>query len=167
MSFAAVITWFITICFGLLLLGIWLVEYDRDGRRSGASRSGRRGGASRLPVPVISGHALLAVAGIPIWLVYIVTDEARLAWLATFMLVGVALLGLAMIIRWIGVYRAHRVVAEPAAVTAANAFEISPAPARASPPERNFPVAVVVCHGVFAVTTVVLVLLTTLGVFVS
>jgi hypothetical protein len=55
MSFAAVITWFITICFGLLLLGIWLVEYDRDGRR---------GGASRLPMPVISGHALLAVVGV-------------------------------------------------------------------------------------------------------
>jgi len=158
MRFAAVLVWFVTICFGLLLLGIWLVEYDRDGRR---------GGSSRLPVPVISGHALLAVAGVPIWLVYIVTDERRLAWVATFMLVGVALLGLTMIIRWIGVYRAYRAVAEPAAVTATNAFGTSPAPVPASPPERNFPVAVVVCHGALAVTTVVLVLLTTLGVFSS
>ena len=158
MSFAAVITWFITICFGLLLLGIWLVEYDRDGRR---------GGASRLPVPVISGHALLAVVGVPIWLVYIVTDERKLAWMATFILVGVALLGLTMIIRWIGVYRAYRAVAEPAAVTVTSAFGAMPAPAPASPPERNFPVAVVVCHGVFAVATVILVLLTTLGVFSS
>jgi len=158
MSFAAVITWFITICFGLLLLGIWLVEYDRDGRR---------GGASRLPVPVISGHALLAVVGVPIWLVYIVTDERKLAWAATFILVGVALLGLTMIIRWIGVYRAYRAVAESAAVTVTTAFGVSSAPALASPPERNFPVAVVVCHGVFAVATVILVLLTTLGVFSS
>jgi len=158
MSFAAVITWFITICFGLLLLGIWLVEYDRDGRR---------GGASRLPVPVISGHALLAVVGVPIWLVYIVTDERKLAWMATFILVGVALLGLTMVIRWIGVYRAYRAVAEPAAVTVTSAFGAMPVPAPASPPERNFPVAVVVCHGVFAVATVILVLLTTLGVFSS
>jgi hypothetical protein len=155
MSFVAVITWFITICFGLLLLGIWLVEYDRHPRR---------GGASRLPVPVISGHALLAVAGVPIWLVYIVTEERRLAWVAASMLVGVALLGLTMLARWIGVYRTSRAVAAPAAVTATTAFGVASAPAPATPPERNFPVVVVVCHGIFAVATVILVLLTTFGV---
>ena len=32
------------------------------------------------------------------------------------------------------------------------------------PPERHFPVSVVIIHGVFAVTTVVIVLLTTLKV---
>jgi hypothetical protein len=156
MSFVAVITWFITICFGLLLLGIWLVEYDRDGRR---------GGSSRLPVPVISGHALLAVAGVPIWLVYLVTDERRLAWVAASIVVGVALLGLTMFVRWIGVYRTSRVVAAPVAVTSTTAFGVASEPAPAAPPERNFPVAVVLCHGVFALTTVVLVLLTTFGVF--
>ena len=107
------------------------------------------------------------MVGVPIWLVYIVTDERKLAWVATFILVGVALLGLIMIIRWIGVYRAYRAAAEPAVVTATTAFGAMSAPAPASPPERNFPVAVVICHGVFAVTTVVLVLLTTLGVFSS
>jgi hypothetical protein len=35
------------------------------------------------------------------------------------------------------------------------------------PPERNFPVTVVVVHGLFAVATVALVLLTALGVFES
>jgi hypothetical protein len=49
---------------------------------------------------VISGHALLAVAGVPIWLVYLVTDERRLAWVAASIVVGVALLGLIMFVRW-------------------------------------------------------------------
>lgn len=154
MSFVAVITWFITICFGLVLLGIWLVEYDREGRRE----------RSRLPVPVLSGHALLAIAGVPVWLVYIVTDEHRLAWVATFMLVGVALLGLTMVVRWIGVYRAYRAPAQVAAVTTATVFGNSSPAFPTSPPERNFPVGVVACHGIFALATVVLVLLTTLGI---
>jgi hypothetical protein len=35
------------------------------------------------------------------------------------------------------------------------------------PPERNFPVTVVIVHGLFAVATLALVLLTALGVFES
>jgi hypothetical protein len=171
MRIVVVITWFITICFGLFLLGIWLVEYDRDGRQ---------GGASRLPVPVLSGHALLAVAGVPVWLVYIVTGEDKLAQVAALMLGGVAVLGLTMVVRWIGVYRAYRVPALPAvpavhavhavhaaaAATAQSAFGPVTSPAMpASPPERNFPVAIVACHGVFAAATVILVLLAALGIF--
>jgi hypothetical protein len=34
---------------------------------------------------------------------------------------------------------------------------------RSVPPERNFPVPVVVAHGILAVATVILVLFTTLG----
>lgn len=156
-SFVAVITWLITICFGLFLLGIWLVEYDSEGPGVGASR---------LPWPVISGHALLGVAGVLVWLVYIVTGEERLARVAALILVGVAVLGLTMAVRWIGVYRAHRGPAVPAAaVTAATLFGTSSAPLPAIPPERNFPIAAVLCHGIFAVATVVLVLLTTFDVF--
>jgi hypothetical protein len=168
MRLAVVITWFITICFGLLLLGIWLVEYDRDGRQ---------GGSSRLPVPVLSGHALLGVAGVPVWLVYMVTGDDKLAKVAALMLGGVAVLGLIMVLRWLGVYRAYRAQAASAAqpapaahaviVSARGAFGPVTSPALpASPPERNFPVAVVLCHGVFAVATVILVLLAAFGVFV-
>ena len=161
MKIVVVITWFITICFGLFLLGIWLVEYDRDGRQ---------GGASRLPVPVLSGHALLAVAGVPVWLVYIVTGEDKLAQVAALMLGGVAVLGLTMVVRWIGVYRAYRAPALAAVHAAAAATQSAFGPVTspavpASPPERNFPVAIVACHGVFAVATVILVLLAALGVF--
>jgi hypothetical protein len=168
MDLIAAITWFITICLGLFLLAIWLVEYDRDAHGDAASR---------LPLPVLSGHALLAVIGAPVWLVYILTGERRLALLATLILAGVAVLGLTMMIRWLGVYRAYRGSAIPAApvaavapVTTGTAFRrSSPAPAlpprTAIPPERNFPIAVVACHGLFAVVTVVLVLLSAFDVF--
>jgi hypothetical protein len=152
MSLVAVITWFVTICFGLLLLGIWLVEYDRDGPS---------GSASRLPLPVLSGHALLAVAGVPVWLVYIVTDDAQLAKVSALILVGVTVLGLIMLARWIGAYRARHASAVPvAAMTATTAFGNSSSGPPAVPPERSFPVAVVLFHGIFAVITVALVLLT-------
>ena len=152
MSLVAVITWFVTICFGLLLLGIWLVEYDRDAPS---------GGASRLPLPVISGHALLAVAGVPVWLVYIVTDDSQLAKISALILVGVVVLGLVMLARWIGAYRARHASAAPvAAVANTTAFGGSLSSTPAVPPERSFPVAIVLFHGIFAVITFALVLLT-------
>jgi hypothetical protein len=63
----------------------------------------------------------------------------------------VALLGVIMAARWVGVYRSF---ARP-----------GPLPIRRStvPPERHFPVPVVVTHGVLALTTVVLVLFTVVG----
>jgi manganese efflux pump family protein len=57
-----------------------------------------------------------------------------------------------MAARWIGVYRT--VDAPGPALTRSTIV----------PPERNFPLPVVVIHGVLAVTTVVLVLVTALGV---
>lgn len=152
MSFVAVITWLITICFGIFLLSIWLVEYDPGGPG---------GGTSRLPWPVISGHAVLGLAGVPVWLIYLVTDDKKLARLAALILVGVAVLGLTLVVRWIGVYRTYRTPAPPAAVvTTTTAFGRSAPTSSAVPPERNFPIVVVLCHGIFAVVTVILVLLT-------
>ena len=143
MSLAALITWLITAGGGLLLLMIWLIEYDREFQSAAATR---------LPVPVISAHALLAVAGLVVWAAYLLTDASRLAWAAVLTLAIVAILGITMAARWIQVYRA------PGAVAATGAQ------ARlAGPPERNFPLPVVIGHGIFAAVTVVLVLLTALG----
>ena len=63
----------------------------------------------------------------------------------------VATLGLIMAARWIRVYRAH----DFAAVRGAGA-------GITVPPERNFPLSVVIGHGLFAVTTLVLVVVTAL-----
>jgi len=142
MNVAALFTWLVTILAGLILLVIWIIEYDREFQTAAATR---------LPVPVISAHVLLGMGGLMLWISYLVVDEERLAWATLAALGIVALLGLIMAARWIGVYRA---VANP-----------GPSLTRTTivPPERNFPLPVVVAHGILAVTTLVLVLLTVLG----
>src|SRR6202046_1459566 len=96
MSLAALLTWIITAGAGLYLLTIWLIEYDGEFQSAAATR---------LPVPVISAHALLAVAGLVVWVSYILVDNRRLAWAALIILETGAMLGLIMAVRWIGVYR--------------------------------------------------------------
>jgi len=144
MDLAALITWVITALGGFYMLGTWL------------SRGGARGGSSRLPVPVVFGHFALAAIGLVVWIVYVITDTDALAWTAFGLLVPVALLGFTMLARWIPVYRA-RSGAEDTAAATATAEQTGPA-------ERYFPVPVVAAHGLFAVVTVVLVLLTALGI---
>lgn len=138
MDIAALVTWVITALGGFYLLGTWL------------SRGGARGGNSHLPVPVIFGHFALAAIGLVLWIVYVIADKEALAWTAFIVLVPVALLGFVMLARWVPVHRAH-------ATAPAGAGQDVPA-------ERHFPVAVVLAHGLFAVVTVVLVLLSALGV---
>lgn len=106
------------------------------------TKGGMRRGSSHLPVPVVFGHFLLAAAGLLVWIAYLVLGNAVLAWIAFVLLVPVALLGFLMLARWLPTYR--------------NRSE--------APPERHFPVVIVGGHGVSAVSTVVLVLLTALGV---
>jgi hypothetical protein len=143
MSLAALLTWIITAGAGLYLLTIWLIEYDREFQSAAATR---------LPVPVISAHALLAVAGLVVWGVYLITDTPRLALAAAATLVVVAALGLTMAVRWFAVYRAH----DSAAVRGQRAGVTVP-------PERNFPLPVVIGHGLFAVATLILVVVTAVG----
>lgn len=137
MSTVALFTWMGTVLAGLVLLVIWLMEYDRDFQTAAATR---------LPVPVISAHALLGVGGLVVWGFYLVTDEDPLAWATVAGLGIVALLGLVMAARWLRVYRAY---AAP-----------GPSSARlvAVPPERHFPIPVIVIHGICAAVTLALVL---------
>ena len=157
MGYIALIAWFITALGGLYMLAVWLIENDAtDQRRS----------ASRLPLPVIVGHVSLALTGLGVWVAYLLLDRRGLAWIALGILCGIALLGFTMFARWIPVYRTADAEAAPVLVPSGAAAE----PARpaqfvdAAPPEGNFPLVVVVAHGTFAVSTVVLVLLTALGV---
>jgi hypothetical protein len=143
MSIAALFTWMVTILAGLILLVIWIIEYDREFQTAAATR---------LPVPVISLHALLGMSGLMLWVGYLLLDDERLAWATVAALGAVALLGLIMAARWIRVYRA---VVDPGPSLTRRAIV---------PPERNFPLPVVIAHGVLAVTTLVLVLFTALGV---
>jgi hypothetical protein len=139
MGTAALFTWMGTVLAGLVLLVIWLMEYDRDFQT---------GAATRLPVPVISAHALLGVGGLLVWGFYLVTDKDPLAWGTVAGLGIIAVLGLVMAARWLHVYRAY---AAPAS---------SPTRLMAVPPERHFPRPVIAIHGIFATATIFLVAFT-------
>ena len=110
MTVVALITWLTTAAAGLYLLAIWLIEYDREFQSAAATR---------LPVPVISTHVLLAISGLVVWVLYLITDVRQLAITAALILVAVALLGLTMAIRWVAVYRAPAAAADHAQAPAA------------------------------------------------
>ena len=161
MPIAATITWVVTAACGLYLLTIWLIEYDREFQSVAATR---------LPVPVISTHALLAITGMILWTVFLMTGAQNMEWLVAAILTVVFILGTIMVVRWIGVYRAYRArsrrahAAVPVPVGAGYGATRAGLGHRAAiPPERHFPVTVVILHGVFAVVTFVLVLLSALN----
>ena len=160
MRFVALIVWFITALWGLYMLAVWLIEND-------ATRKGTA--ASRLPLPVILAHVSFAVTGLGVWVAYLLLDRPALAWIAVGILVAIALLGLSMFARWIPVYRmADEEVGVPVGAMSGGAHGPGPAPGigslRELPAEGSFPLLIVLAHGVFAVSTVVLVVLTALGV---
>src|SRR5580704_9378389 len=146
MRFIALIVWFVTVLWGLYMLAVWLIEGDATRRGSSASR---------LPLPVILAHVTFALTGLGVWVIYLLLDRPALAWADVGVLGVIVTLGTAMFARWIPVYRSPG--AEVAALAAAQ-------PVAGTPPEGNFPLVVVVAHGLFATSTVVLVLLTALGV---
>lgn len=166
MRFVALIVWFVTALWGLYMLAVWLIEND-------ATRKGTA--ASRLPLPVILAHVTFAVTGLVVWVAYLLVDRPVLAWTAVGILVAIALLGLTMFARWIPVYRmADDEVRVPvgaalgagpgAAPTAGPAAAPGSPSLREQPAEGSFPLFVVLAHGAFATSTVVLVVLTALGV---
>lgn len=143
MGIAALIAWLLTAAGGFYLLATWL---SRGGAR-------QQEGNSRFPVPVILGHFLLAAAGLVVWIVYLVAASAALAWTAFVILLPVALLGFVMLARWIPVYRSRAVAVSSGPGT----------PASAEPAEQRFPLPVVFGHGLLAVVTLVLVLITAIS----
>lgn len=130
MEWAALIAWIVTAGGGFVLLALWL----RDGGLKRGAEPGRR-----IRPPLILGHFALAATGLVLWVIYVATDSDALAWIAFALLAVVALLGFTMFAVWLGV-RKTTAPADP-------------------PPERNFPVPIVLLHGALAATTLVLVLL--------
>jgi hypothetical protein len=151
MGIAALITWIITAGGGFVLLSGWL---RRGGMRQQAD------GTTSFRAGLIFGHFLLAAAGLVLWLVYVVTDAEGLKWPTFAVLVVVAILGATMFVRWLGVRRgATPTVRAGAGSATPPAGAAQPAE---EPAERGLPVPIVALHGVLAVATVVLVLLTAL-----
>jgi hypothetical protein len=140
MKWAALIAWLITALFGFTMLAIWL--------RNGGMR--QRGGGGKITPPLILSHFLLAAGGLVVWIVYLIADKEALAWIALAILAVVALLGFTMFAIWWRRRQARGAVTEA----------VSPD----TPAEQHFPVSIVGLHGLLAVTTVVLVFLTAIGV---
>jgi hypothetical protein len=164
MSLIALALWIMTAGGGLYLLSIWLIEYDRDFQSVAATR---------LPPVVLASHVLLAGGGLLLWIGYLVFDQDRLAWTAAAAVCLAATLGSVMAVRWMSVYREgrrSRLSQEARAGSHLTLVGAQRGGTTASPlhpegpPERNFPLPVVIAHGAFAAATLTLVLLTAFGV---
>jgi hypothetical protein len=140
MKWAALIAWVITAGGGFVLLSIWLM---RGGMR-------QQEAANRIRPPLILSHFLLAAGGLVVWIIYLINDKDALAWIAFAILAVVAVLGWTMFAIWLRRRQAR-----------VGGTEIA---APGVPAEQHFPLSVVTLHGLLAVTTIVLVLLTALGV---
>jgi hypothetical protein len=135
MKWAAVVTWFITIDGGLVLLGFWL-------RGGGLRRPYRRG--PRIGPELIAVHFSLAGTAFALWIVYLAAGGLAYAVVALCLLAAVATLGFTMF----GIWLVHRLTVA------------APAGDPSSPPtDQRLPVTVIVLHGLFAAATLVLVAL--------
>src|SRR4051794_31086498 len=154
MAVAALVAWVLAAGGGFVMVARWVT--------AGGLRQ-QHGGATRFPAALVFGHAALAAAGLVLWIVYLALDADQLRWVAFVLLVLVALGGFTLFARWLPSRRA----AAPAGVGAAGPGRgggTGTAGAGGEPAERHVPVPVVAAHGLFAVVTLLLVLLTALGV---
>jgi hypothetical protein len=156
MSIAALITWIVTAGFGFFMLIRW------------ATRGGVKkvdGAGTHLPPVRVFTHFGLAAAGLIIWIIYLVTDSTILAWIAVVDLVIIATIGVVMVRQWAKDGRAA-MAAAAAGARDANAGTVEARRVDAGTvdlAEQHIPRPPVVLHGIFAVSTLILVLLTALG----
>lgn len=144
LEWGALIAWVLTAGGGLVMLAIWL---GRGGLRQ------QREEGLRIRPPLIFSHFGLAATGLVLWIVYLVTDSSALAWVSLAILAVVAVLGFSMFAIWY--QRRQR------ELRGATAGTMGPP---GIPAEQHFPVSIVTLHGLLAVSTVLLVLLTALDV---
>jgi hypothetical protein len=91
MGIATLATWMLTAGIGAYMLRTWIA---RGGPRAQRAR------ADGLPPVVVYGHASLALTGLAVWISYLVTGVAGLAWSAAGLLMPVVGLGTAMVTIW-------------------------------------------------------------------
>jgi len=151
MAYAALVTWVVTAGFGFFMFATWL--------RSGGARP-QAGTASHFQPPVVFTHFLLAAGGLVLWIVYVINDKTALAWVAFVDLLVVGGLGDLLVLRW---FKDRRATTGSPTGGGPISGE-SDATSSVQLAEQRIPKVAVVVHGIFAVTTVVLVLLAALEV---
>jgi len=163
LGLAALAAWVLTAAAGTYLLAGWLADRlagarrrrtrQRADRLAGARRRRTRQGADRRTggrgpdgqagepgAGFIVGHFGLALGGLVLWIAFVVTGLAVLAWIAVVLVVIVASLGMAVL---------AAALPEPGQDTAA-------------PGRRRLPVAMIAAHGMLATLTILLVVLAAL-----
>ena len=133
-----------------------------------ATRGGvRKGGWAGTHLPPVGSLPTsgLAAAGLIIWIIYLVADSTILAWIAVVDLVIIAIIGVVMVRQWAKDGRAA-MAASAAGAGGANAGAVETRRVDAGTvdlAEQHIHGPPVVLHGIFAVSTLILVLLTALG----
>ena len=163
---AALAAWVATMLAGSWLLAGWLVH-------GGLRRRESRGG---VPRAVIVGHFTLALAGLGVWIAFVVTGVAAVAWVAVGVILSIAGLGMATLAGGLpgaadadepdspGPAAARTTVREaPAREGPALEAPALEAPALEVPARVGKPVALIVVHGALASATILLVVLAAIG----
>lgn len=125
-NLGALLAWIVTVGAGAYLLSGW---------PPGTRLRRRPGKPASVPLPVIVGHAGLAVTGLLVWIAYMSTSIAALAWIAVAMVAAIAGLGMATLVTGL------------------------PEPGPGARPAGRAPVFVIAAHGILATATMMLVLL--------
>jgi hypothetical protein len=145
---AALVIWVITAAAGGYLLFGWL---------AGMSEPGWRRRIGELPVTLLA-HFGLALTGLAIWIGFVASNAAALAWVDFGLILPVAGLGMAVLFGWLGPLEGDTVpdAADPAAEMAAAGASGGQASGTAG---QRIAVIPIVLHGIFATATILLVLL--------
>ncbi len=154
MAIAALLAWIVTAGFGFFMLGTWI------------SHGGARNPAlTHFSPPLAFGHFAIAASGLVVWVIYVLNDADVLAWISFGILVVAALGGDVLVLRWSKDRRA-RVDGAVAASAERRGVDLDAAGEAAANrlAEQQIPSPAVTLHGVFAGTTIVLVLLAALGI---
>lgn len=91
MGIAALIAWLVAAGSGAYVLGSWIA-------RGGTLRRRPSGAGTGSPPALLLGHFGLALCGLALWVAYLVTSWAALAWVAVGVLLPVAGLGMATLV---------------------------------------------------------------------
>jgi manganese efflux pump family protein len=149
-SWVSLVVWIATAGVGIAMAALWL---ERGGMRQ--ARHPHSVHAGRLAI-----HAGLAVSGLLLWVVYLITESHTLAWISFGVLVVVGILGATAFRIW----QRRRLGFVKATQDDWNWPPEAMAKSEGVPAEQHLPASVVLLHGVLAIATVVLVLLTSLRV---
>jgi hypothetical protein len=91
LGLVTLLTWVFTACLGGFMLGSWV---------AGGGIGQRRSGGVGPPLGVIFGHASLALTGLLVWAIALLTGWVPLAWAAVVLLMPAIGLGLSTVTLW-------------------------------------------------------------------